>query len=596
MNLRVCLLLLVSASSAAAANISGTVTDASTQSPLVSAVVAAYTPAGTLQGTATTDALGHYLLAIPPAPYRVLAYDPSGVFATTFGADADSFDTSAALNVAADLSGINFALRRAGTVNGGVFASATSMPLSGVTVAAYNLSTGTRRGFSQTTATGTYSLVLPPGQYKIAAYDNSGTYAVRFYADQATFASATTVSVTASVFTTAINFRLVAAAHLNGSVVDADTKIILPGRSVIAYTSDGTTAIANGSTDAAGNFSLSVAPGSYKVVGADAAHVYAAGYVADANSFANNQAISVAAGQLVNDLRIPLHRAGTVTGHVADAFGTPLMAITVAGYNDDGTQRAFTQSDPGGAYSLLLPSGSFRIAAYDNSLIFAAQSYASSVAVFAAQTSPSIDFSLIRGTRFAGTITDQSGAVSGISVAAYDDAGNVITTAMTDAAGNYGLVVPQGNYRFAAFDNSLRYVTAYGGGAANFEAATVYRADGNSPQHLDFTLTRGVRVSGSVIDSSSTFSPLSGIQIGALDLTGNRVATAMSKDSAFDLVLAPGTYKLLATDPLQRYYATFYNSAYTLAAATPIVVQSNGVSTPINLLLVRQARHRAAPH
>ena len=110
------------------------------------------------------------------------------------------------------------------------------------------------------------------------------------------------------------------------------------------------------------------------------------------------------------------------------------------------------------------------------------------------------------------------------------------------------------------------------------------------------TVGRTYDEEGNLLTVTRTFSPLSGIQIGALDLTGNRVATAMSKDSAFDLVLAPGTYKLLATDPLQRYYATFYNSAYTLAAATPIVVPSNGVSTSINLLLVRQARHRSAPH
>src|SRR5436190_24037917 len=75
-----------------AATISGTVTDADLRTPLGSMVVAAYSTAGTLVSTATTDSLGHYSVGVPSGSYRVLAYDEAGTFATSFGNDADSFE------------------------------------------------------------------------------------------------------------------------------------------------------------------------------------------------------------------------------------------------------------------------------------------------------------------------------------------------------------------------------------------------------------------------------------------------------------------------------------------------------------------------
>jgi len=599
------LLSLITASGAAAVSISGTVRDALTQAPLGSMVTAAYTPGGAFQASATTDPQGRYILNVSAGSYRVLAYDRAGVYATGFNGDADSFESSPVVDATNDINALNFSLRRGGTINGSVSAAATGVLLSGMTVAAYNLSTGTRRGFTQSAANGMYSLVLPPGQYKIAAYDNSGTYAPRFYPDQATFASAATVSVTAGISANGINFQLPIAAHLNGRVFDADANVILSGTTVFAYPLDGIAAAASALSDATGNFTLAVGPGSYKLVVADASQIYAAGYVNDANSFANEGAISVAAGQIVTEIRIPLHRAGSVTGRVTDS-GAPLAGITVAAYNDDGSQRAATQTDPAGAYVLLLPAGSFRIAAYDNSITYATQFYRSRnvfsegtpVSVATAQITRAIDFSLVRGTRFNGTITDRSNgtAISGISVAAYDQAGNVVATGTSDATGNYTLVVPSGNYKLVAFDTSLRYATAYSGSAANYEAAALYQVDGDESQRVDFRPTRGVRVSGIVADASSAFVPLSGIQIDALDSSGNRIATTVTNGGAFDLVLTPGIYKLLAVDPLHRFYATFYNSAYTLAEATPVVVQSNGVEAPIKLLLARLARHRAIGH
>src|SRR5437867_8246516 len=203
---RACLCLLLTAATVSAATIGGTVTDADFKNPLGLMIVAAYTESGILQSTTTTDSQGRYVLGVPAGGYRVLAYDQAGVYATSFGNDAESFETSPVVNVIDSVTGINFALRKGGTVTGLVIAVGAGRPLTGITVAAYNLS-GTRRGFTQSDSRGLYSLVLPPGQYKLAAFDESGAFALRFF-DAGSFAAATPVTVVAGQPTAGIIFQV----------------------------------------------------------------------------------------------------------------------------------------------------------------------------------------------------------------------------------------------------------------------------------------------------------------------------------------------------------------------------------------------------
>ena len=594
---------LVAASAIQAATISGTVTDADLKTPLASMVVAAYSASGTLVSTATTDSLGHYSVGVPAGSYRVLAYDEAGVFATTFGNDADSFETSPLVTVTGTLTGINFALRRAGTVSGTVISIASGRPVAGITIAAYNIGSGTRRGFTLTDVRGIYSLTLPPGQYKVAAYDDHGLFATLFFFKQPSFATATPVVVTVGTATTSVDFDLEFAGHLAGTIADADTGVVLPGITVSAYTADGTSIAATTLSDSSGSYTLNVPAGSYKVVAADTTGTYAAGFANDANSFTAAQTATVKPAQIVTT-RVALHRAGTIRGHVKDSFGVALPGITVAAYNGDGSQRTSVQTDGNGGYSLALPPGNFKIAAYDNAISYATQFYpgrnvfrnASLITIAAGVIVPGVDFSLTRGAQFNGFVIDAATQlpVSGVSIAAYDTEGNQMTLAVTDAAGKYALVLPAGTFTLVAFDPQLRYITAYSGGAANYESSSLFQVEWNSSRRVDFALERGVRVSGRVMDSSLI--AISGIQIDALDLNGNRVASASSVNGTFDIMLKPNTYKLLANDPLQRFRPVFFNSASTLAGATPVVVQSNGVTMPLTFILSRADRRHATPH
>ena len=589
----------VAAAATGTATIKGTITDGSRGTALPSMIAAAYTPTGDLQGIATSDSKGDYILNLQPGHYRVLAYDPNGAFATEFGGNADAFETSPILNLATTITAINFGMEKAGTVSGTVVSA--GFPLSSITIAVYNAGTGTRRGFTQSAPNGTYSLALAPGQYKIAAYDETGTYSVAFFTNALTFDSATAFTLSSGQ-QLAANFDLPLSAHLSGTVVDSDTNVILGGAAVFAYLSDGTV-IATTTSDAAGNFAASVPPGSYKLVAADAAHVYAAGFVDNANSFVNEHAFTVNAGQTAAAIRIPLHRAGAVSGRVRDSAGTPLAGMSVAAYNADGSERAATTTDANGAYTLFVSPGTFRVAAFDRSRVFVTQFYpqralfsnATLVTVNVAQTVSSIDFSLGRGARFNGTIVDGTSQtpIDGISVGAYDDNGNLMNLGVTDASGNYTLVVPSGRFKLAAFDDRLRYITGYGGGSPNYDNAADFQADGTATVHVDFALTRGVHVTGTVSDGAGV---VSGVEVGALDPGGNRVATTTAHDGRFDFVLAPGSYRLLAVDPLGRYYATFYNGAFTLQNASPVLVGANGLTNPISFTLLPVTRRHPARH
>jgi carboxypeptidase family protein len=592
----------IAAGATTTATIKGTITDVSRGSALPSMIAAAYTATGELQGTASSDARGDYILNLQPGHYRVLAYDPNGAFATEFGGNADSFDSSPIVNLATSLTGVNFGMEKAGTVSGTVRSSGS--PLSSITIAAYNVGTGTRRGFVQTAPDGSYSVELAPGQYKIAAYDDTGRYSVAFFPNALTFDSAGAVSLASSQQVTA-DFDLPYAGHLSGTVIDATTNVVLAGATVLAYTANGAV-IASTLSDAAGNFAVPVPPGSYKLVAADASHVYASGFVDDANSFVNERTVTVSASQLVSAIRIPMHRSGAVSGRVKDAAGTALTGMTIAAYNNDGSQRASTATATNGAYTLFLPPGDFRIAAYDPARVFVTQFYpqraffssATSLTVNVAQTTPSIDFTLGRGARFNGTIVDAATntPVDGISVGAYDDNGNLMNLDVTDGGGDYTLVVPSGRFKLAAFDNGLRYVTGYGGGSPNYDNAVDFQADGTATVRVDFSLTRGVHITGTVLDAAAAFVPVSSVEVGVLDAEGNRVATTTTHDGRFDLVLVPGSYRLLAVDPLGRYYASFYNGAWTLQTASAVIVGVNGLANPITMTLVPVSRRHPAHH
>lgn len=588
--------LLALAGAAQAASISGIVTD-SAGSRLRDMTVDAYDPAGILVASASTNSQGRYTLGVQGGSYHVLAFDPAGNFATRFYVDAPSFEDSLTITLAGSesRSGVDFALTRGGIIAGRV-TSTSGAPLAGVTVAAYNLD-GSRRGFTATDGSGIYSLVLPPGIYGLAAFDESGQYVTSFFAGQPSLQTATQIAVSA-FFSSQADFSLALAAKISGTLVDATGGASLAGRIVTAYTVAGTPVVSVVS-NTAGEFTLSLPAGVYKLLAEDPVGTYAPGFFPAANSFERAEEITVAAGETLRGLTFPLTVSGLLSGSVVEAgTGAPLK-MSVAAYNMDGTLRALTTTDSLGRFLLLLPPGDYKLAAYDVLFLFVTQffrgknnfSEATPSRVLRGAVTSGVDFMLTRGVQASGRVRDASNGLPlvGISVAAYDGSGALAGVTRTDITGNWVMALLPGQYRFAAFDPLLRFATSFFVATPYFSDAAIVELGNGNVSGVWFELSRGRVLTGRV--QSTAGEPLADIVVLTYDLSGRQVSSTMTDgEGKFAVVVSTGTYKLAASDPRRRYRSCFYENAYQLAEATPIVVSESG---PVPYVEVRLTRYAA---
>lgn len=590
-------MMMLCAVAANAQTVSGSVRDADSVVPLTSMVVAAYTAGGTLQSQTTTNATGAYQLSVPAAEaMRILAYDPTGQYATSFNADAPSFEESPTTTVNnGGNAAVDFRLHKSGTVTGLVTTSGGVRQ--GMTVAAYNLS-GTRRSFTKTDATGQCSMVLPPGNYKMVAYDDDGLFAPAFFNAKPTFTEADVVTIVAgrSVGT---DFFVQPGARVAGSVKNTSGTPV-PAVAVLAYTAAGEF-VAVATTGDDGRFALTLPAGSYRFIAVDNSSTYAAEFFGDQPSFEQSPAMTLTAGQERPNVNFTLEPGGLVEGHVLDSTtGIGIAGITVAAYNTNGTERTFVNTDGNGRFVLLLPAGNFRIAAFDPALKYAAQfyvqqqSFAHALAVTSAvgQTTTLQPFTLSLGGTISGLVTNQVNGVPvpGAVVAAYGADGELVTSATTTSNGRYRLILPPGSYRLVAFDPQFFFAPAFSGGATSFETETASVVTTGNDSTVDFALRRGTLVRGNAVDEAH--SPIANIEITAFDLNGNQVASATTlSDGSFQMSLVPGTYKFVAADPTGRYKASFFGGA-TFSSATPVAIDATGAPR-LTLTLQLPSKHRA---
>ena len=375
-----------------AVHISGTVVDAA-GTPLANIVVNAYDANGSITGT-TTNASGQYQLALRSGTYRLVFEDPNGDYASVYYPNAESFGTSSLITAPA--TNINASMTHGGRITG------TVSPASNAVVVAYNAD-GTVRGATIATS-GQYSLLLPPGDYRVGAFDNSLTYAPQFFAQQALFAAATPLHVVSSATVPNINFALHTGGRFSGNVIDRGNGAPLAGITVGAYDAAGTLYSAT-QTKSDGTYRFVVEPGTYKLVAFDEAHRYATAYGGNAVSFDTAPLVSVASAQEIV-ANFAMLAAGTVNGMANDAAsGSPIAGITVDAYDANGFRIASASTSSLGAFTLLLPSGTYKFVASDPQHRYAASFYdaaagfdaARAVTVSAGQ-SVSIAFRLILDT------------------------------------------------------------------------------------------------------------------------------------------------------------------------------------------------------
>lgn len=341
------------------------------------------------------------------------------------------------------------------------------------------------------------------------------------------------------------------AATISGTVTDAGTHAALPSMTVQAYDASG---VLKGSatTDAAGHYSLTLNGGAYHVLAFDPAGTYATNFYADAESFESSALLTLSTS--LTNINFALVRGGTIAGTVTSTSGSPLSAITVAAYNADGTRRGFTTTDASGHYQLVVPPGSFLVAAYDDALAYLPLVSPAAMQVDAGTTSR-VDFHLTRGALISGTITDAlTGApIANANVAVYVNEAQ-LATVMTDAAGHYRLLIAPATVRVLAFDPTGVYATTFAPNAESFDTSTRYTLAAADALTLNLQLIRGGRIAGHVTDAGDG-TPLASMTVAAYNADGTtRAFTTTDANGAYTLVVPPGGYRIGAYDPNNLVY------------------------------------------
>ncbi len=583
---------LLLAGSASAGTITGTVT-AFGGAPLPSMTIAVYGPSGLQIATATSNAQGNYSISVPAGTHRLLAFDPMGVYATSFFNGASSFETSLEITLTSNASfAANFVLIRAGRITGVVQAASTDEPLAQMTVAAYN-EDGSRRGLVTTVPGGGYTLVLPPGNYRVVAYDDAAVYAVQFFRDKSDFESADIVSVTSGATTGAVDFKLPRSARASGSVFDAVTGIPLAGITIAAYDSFGRV-LASTTTSPQGGFSFAVPPIPFRLVASDPSGLYASTFLGGASSFEGSAILTPVPEQLLGGLQFAMTKGGRIEGRIIDATGAPLAGITVTAWNPEGSIRGTTTTGSDGRYSLVLPPGSFRVGAHDDRLEFAGGFFDSEpdfasghfIPVIGQTTTGGIDFVLAIAGRMSGTTyrAVDGAPLGGIVVTAWDASGRAVATTRSKADGTFILAVAPGSYRLVAHDPEfhpdLHYATTFYGGAPSFalsqQITVLARQESPNllmPMVIAGRLTGFVRRRGDV-------TAVNGATIHVYDLEGNEIAKADSDSTGnFNIPLPAGSYKVAASDRHGRFNTIFYAGQSSFGSATVIRINASQTTT-----------------
>lgn len=234
--------------------IAGTVTDASTTTPLAGIEVDVFASGGGFAAQVCTGSGGTYSAPGLTSGSYTVAFAPHNGFCGVLrnyqpqyysGATSAGTATPVTVMGGTTTSGIGAALHPGGIMTGTVTDASSSSPIAGVEVDVYDSSHAYVEELC-TGSGGTYSAPgLASGNYTVE-FQTTGVscdslnYVTQYYGGQASAGSATPVGVTAGATTSGIGAALQPGGIITGSVTDASSSGALPGVEVDVYDSSHT--------------------------------------------------------------------------------------------------------------------------------------------------------------------------------------------------------------------------------------------------------------------------------------------------------------------------------------------------------------------
>jgi protocatechuate 3,4-dioxygenase beta subunit len=470
--------------------ISGTV-KAAGGSGLSGATISAYDSAtGSVVKTATSGADGTYTISgVAPGTYKVgfVAAGRSPAFydaAATLAAAQTVTVTAGATKTGIDAS-LATPPPTTGSI-GGKVTGAGAAALSGATVTLYDGTTLVQSAI--TGAPGTFLFEgLPVGTAYALKFEATG-YTTEYYADAATLATATKLSVTAGGATTANATLAPAPAVLKGQVSDAGGN--LAGVTVNVYGATGSALDgAPVTTGADGTFQVSRPAGTYRLGFTKAG--YADRFYNGKTTLADATAIVAAAGSTTTglDARLQsLSEPGTLSGRITSGgSGLGGATVTVKVSGTGAVSRTVTSAGDGTWQASSLAPGTYTISAAATG--YAPGAVADPITLGPGQSvsAPAIDLAANPGT-LTGAVSSAGGPLSGVAVTVYGAGGAPVAgaTATTGANGSYSITVGPGTYRLGFAKEG--YTATFRGGATLAAATSIVVGPGQSVNALDVTL------------------------------------------------------------------------------------------------------------
>jgi 3-methyladenine DNA glycosylase Mpg len=588
--------LFASSAVAAAATVSGRITNSSTGLGVNGAQVWFFTPLGTFAASASTNPTGNYSLALPPGTYTAFTVNSAGLINKVFNnveclTSCRPSDGAPIIVSGGGISNINFALRPGGRITGKVTDASTGAALAeklififgdddvvsfGVTDASGNytsggLDTGTYYALTLT-ADDLDFLPLGPAGYIDELYNNVPC------PNGGDCDGATPIQVTLGVTTPNVNFGLDRGARVSGTVSNMAGQG-LANIEVALYDND-RNEVSFGFTDASGNYTT--------IAGLPTGTYFARtrnsqGY---ANRLYNNvpcvdcdvttgASLTLTAPNTLGNINFTLPPGGRISGQVTADTGGALTIAEVDIYDTSGNFVTDALTDASGNYVTGegLPPGNYFAKTsngegyvdelYNNiqcSFAFCNVTTGTPIAVSGGATTPGINFALTRGGFITGRVTNAAtgAGIGGVGVFV-NTANSTVAFTQTDESGHYSFgPIPPGTGYFVRTSNNLGFIDEVFNNVrcvpCNVTSGTaVTVVAGGTVSNIDFALTPGGQIRGRVT-SAATGAPLANVQVQILTPTGAFVS-AETTDSL-------GNYASTGL-PTGTYTARTVNGAFT---------------------------------
>ncbi len=570
-------------------------------------VYAQTTPYQMQVGQSSVGADGSYkIIGLPAGSYKLNFSGGNTGAQEQWYKNAASYETATAVNVTAGqiLTGINATLVKGATISGKL-AIPAGVSSSNLSVSASSVASRRQEGQSQVGPDGTYKINgLPAGSYKLNFSGWNTGLQDQWYKNDASYDTATAVTVTAGQDVTGINATLVKGATISGKVsVPAG---LSPSRIFV-------TASATAGQGQEGD-SFVEEDGSYKIIGLTAGSykLQFSGWntgvlnqwYKNAPSFDTATAVTVTTSQDLTGINVTLVKGATISGKVTAPGASPsgiFVNATSTASHVQGGQSTVTSD---GSYKIIgLPAGSYKVSFSDVSGGLTQQWYknassfdtATAVTVGAGQDLAGINASLVKAATISGKITAPAGVE--LTKAIYPGVTVAMTTVKVFAAGSstkqvaQGYVNPDGSYKVTglAAGSYKFFISGWNTGAvdqwfdkaASFDTArTLTVAAGQDLTGINPALVKGSTVSGKITGGGTWGTPVS-----ILNSAGTVVKDGSSNpDGTYSIGgLAAGSYKVAfnRASGSSLAEAQFYNNKPESAGAGAAQTVTVGAVTSV---------------